>query len=318
MTQQVLSRRPGVAGVHSIDHFGLVVPDLEVARSFYDRFGLAVRTSPRGLAIHTHGHPHRWGVVSQGPAKRLSYLSFGIFEDDDLAFRRRLDQRGVKPAAAPPGAEPGGWWIEGFDGLPINIRVADKSSPNEKSAFTAASTAPGVSGTVTHAKAPKVRPRRLSHIAIFTTSVTGAIAFYESALGLRLSDRSGDGVAFLHGIHGSDHHMLALVGSDHRGLHHLSWDVGSVQEVGLGAAQVARGGFAAGWGLGRHVLGANYFHYVRDPWGSYCEYSADIDYIPADCDWPAGDHAPEDAMFLWGPPPPADFATNYEPSEAAR
>ena len=26
-------------------------------------------------------------------------------------------------------------------------------------------------------------------------------------------------------------------------------------------------GFADGWGLGRHVLGSNYFHYVRDPVG---------------------------------------------------
>ena len=28
------------------------------------------------------------------------------------------------------------------------------------------------------------------------------------------------------------------------------------------------------------VLGSNYFHYVRDPWGSFAEYSCDIDYIP--------------------------------------
>jgi hypothetical protein len=29
----------------------------------------------------------------------------------------------------------------------------------------------------------------------------------------RLSDRSGDGIAFLHGIHGSHHHMIAFVKS---------------------------------------------------------------------------------------------------------
>jgi catechol 2,3-dioxygenase len=60
------------------------------------------------------------------------------------------------------------------------------------------------------------------------------------------------------------------------------------------------------------VLGSNYFHYVRDPWGSYSEYSADIDYIPVDHDWKGGDHPPEDSFYVWGPQPPADFAFNHE------
>lgn len=75
----------------------------------------------------------------------------------------------------------------------------------------------------------------------------------------------------MHGVHGSDHHMLALAGSCAGGIHHSSWGVGSVQDVGFGAAHMASKGFDNGRGLGRHVLGANYFHYVRDPWGSYAE-----------------------------------------------
>jgi catechol 2,3-dioxygenase len=71
-------------------------------------------------------------------------------------------------------------------------------------------------------------------------------------------------------------------------------------------------GYSRGWGLGRHVLGSNYFHYVRDPWGSYSEYSADIDYVPVDCDWPSGDHAPEDSFYAWGPDVPEDFVHNHE------
>jgi catechol 2,3-dioxygenase len=60
------------------------------------------------------------------------------------------------------------------------------------------------------------------------------------------------------------------------------------------------------------VLGSNFFHYVQDPWGSFCEYSSDIDYIPKTTQWEAGDHAPEDSFYLWGPNPPDDFVTNYE------
>ena len=116
----------------------------------------------------------------------------------------------------------------------------------------------------------------------------------------------------MHGVHGSDHHMIAFVKSDGPGLHHLSWDVGSINDIGVGASHMAEKGFAYGWGLGRHVLGSNYFHYVRDPWGSYAEYSCDIDYIPVTQDWKDGDHPPEDSFYQWGPNPPEDFAHNFE------
>jgi catechol 2,3-dioxygenase len=73
-------------------------------------------------------------------------------------------------------------------------------------------------------------------------------------------------------------------------------------------------GYTKGWGLGRHVLGSNYFHYVRDPWGSFAEYSCDIDYIPKSQQWVAGNHAPEDSLSLWGPEPPDYFIANHEGS----
>ena len=66
----------------------------------------------------------------------------------------------------------------------------------------------------------------------------------------------------MHGIHGSDHHLLALVKSSAPGFHHCSWDVSSINDIGLGAMRMADKGYTKGWGLGRHVLGSNYFHYV--------------------------------------------------------
>ena len=146
----------------------------------------------------------------------------------------------------------------------------------------------------------RTQPRRLAHILMFTRDVSKAIEFYTHVLGMRLSDRSGDNIAFLHGIHGSDHHMIAFARSNAPGHHHFSWDVGTVDEIGEGAMHMLDKGFSKGWGLGRHVLGSNFFHYVQDPWGSFCEYSADIDYVPADCDRPAGDHPPEDSFYAWG------------------
>lgn len=311
-------RRPNVLGVHSIDHFAVAVPDLEEARRFYTTFGLEVRDKDGALELYAKDNPHRWAILTKGEGpKRLRYLSFGIFDDEMDAFRTHLEGCGVRFIAAPERAESNGIWFEGMDGLPVNVRVAEKCTPSEKSRFSFVSAQPGQSGAIPNSKAPKVYPRRLSHFALFCSDVPAGIAFYEKTLGLRLSDKSGPAVAFLHGVHGSDHHLLALVMSDRRGMHHNSWDVGSVTEVGLGGATMARAGYDQGWGLGQHVLGANYFYYVRDPWGSYSEYSADIDFIPADCDWPSADHPPEDSMFLWGPNPPPEFIQNFEPKEIA-
>jgi catechol 2,3-dioxygenase-like lactoylglutathione lyase family enzyme len=307
------TKRPGALGVHSIDHFALTVPDLGVARDFYGTFGLDVRDADGGLALHTKGHSQCWGRISTAAVKQLQYLSFGIFAEDQAALSAHLDSVGAKRITGPLD----GIWIEGFDGLPLNIRVADKCSPSTKTTFVTKSSGAGESGAVFNSAAPKVHPRNMSHLALYTTDVIAATAWYEKTLGLRLSDGSGPVVAFLHAPHGSDHHLLALVGSSHRGLHHISWDVPSFQDVGLGMAQMYRAGYKEGWGVGRHVLGGNYFYYARDPWGSYSEYSADIDFIPADCDWPSAQHAPEDSFYLWGPDVPPELVSNLEPGAPA-
>ena len=116
----------------------------------------------------------------------------------------------------------------------------------------------------------------------------------------------------MHGAHGSDHHLIALAKSHAPGLHHSSWEVGSLDDVGSGAEQMRAAGFDRGWGLGRHVLGSNYFHYVRDPWGSFAEYSFDIDFVPHTLDWPAANHPPHDSLYVWGPSVPEDFIVNHE------
>ena len=138
------------------------------------------------------------------------------------------------------------------------------------------------------------------------------VRFCIEVLGLRLSDHSGDIVAFLHGAHGSDHHLVAFAKSPAPGLHHSSWDVGSFDDVGNGSEQMRRAGFDRGWGVGRHVLGSNYFYYVRDPWGSFAEYSFDIDFVPHDLEWPSANHPVEDSFYVWGPAVPEDFISNHE------
>jgi catechol-2,3-dioxygenase len=305
-------RRPGELGAHSMDHFGLTVPDLAVAQEFYQAFGLDVREEGNAIGLYTRDSRHRWAMISEGPARRLHHLSFGIFEDDFERFGVHLERLGHKLIDPPRGLNSNGLWLRDHDGMLIELQVAAKTSPDAKSSFEQASSLPGVSGAKGRAATAIVRPRRLAHVLCFSTDIPGAINFYTRALGLRMTDRVSDGICFLHGIHGSDHHLIAFAKSNAPGLHHCSWDVGSIDDIGLGAMQMADRGFCRGWGIGRHVLGSNFFHYVRDPWGSHCEYSADVDYSPVDCDWNSKDHPPEDSFYVWGPNPPDDFVRNYE------
>jgi catechol 2,3-dioxygenase-like lactoylglutathione lyase family enzyme len=314
----IANSKPGkTIGVHSLDHFALQIPDLAEGALFYERFGLSVSAGTDEFEIAASDSPHRWGRVSSGQKKMLRYLSFGAYGEDMPAISERIKQRGIALLAPPSDAvDDTGIWFRDDDNTLIEIRVAEKVSPDAKSLVTNPTVPGGVAAMPLRSDAPFVRPRRLSHVLIFTSDVARAIEFYQGTVGLGLSDAAGDGIAFMHGIHGSDHHLVAFAKSDACGFHHCSWDVESINDVGLGAMQMASHGHVAGWGLGRHVLGSNYFHYVRDPWGSYSEYSNDIDYVPAGGAWKSSHVSPDNGFYLWGPNPPADFAVNYESPSA--
>jgi catechol 2,3-dioxygenase-like lactoylglutathione lyase family enzyme len=306
----------GALGIHSLDQFVLSVPDLSVAEKFYGNFGLDVQSTGSALSLRTFGSAHRWGSVIEGQRKKLHHLSFGCYAEDLPRLKARIEGNGIKLVDPPPGLESNGFWFVGFDNLLTEVKVAAESSPDQKAEVTWPAGSSGEARAPLRKSANVGRPRRLAHVLMFTTDVDKAIDFYTRNLGLKLSDRSADVVAFMHAIHGSDHHVLAFGKSDAPGMHHCSWDVGSIDDIGLGAMNMADKGYTKGWGLGRHALGSNFFHYVRDPWGSYCEYSCDIDYIPSDRDWSAESHDPEDSLYLWGPQLPQDFVLNYESPHA--
>ena len=111
---------------------------------------------------------------------------------------------------------------------------------------------------------------RLAHVVMHISDVVRSIEFYMKVLDLRLSDESGGVVAFLHGVHGSDHHMIAFAQSN---------STAARRWPGRHADGRARS--TAGCGLGRHVLGSKYFHYARDPRGSDAKCSADMDFNSA-------------------------------------
>ena len=224
-------KRPGELGVHSMDTFNMFVPNLRIAEDFYKSFGLDVREAGNTLGIYTFGSNHCWASIAEGQRKKLNYLSFGVFEEDFEPMKRRVETEGVRLMDAPPGFDSNGIWFRDHNDILVEVKVAEKTAPNDKSAFDMQSGPAGIAAAPQRSQAPKVRPTRLAHVLCFTVDVPKAIAFYSRTLGLRLSDRSGDGICFMHGIHGSDHHLVAFAKSSAPGLHHCSWDVGNINET---------------------------------------------------------------------------------------
>lgn len=309
---------PGSPAVHSISRIVFSVPELEPAVRFYQAFGLRLERHASRLDLYTAGHAHCWmSVVANGQAKRLQYLSFGIHAQDEAAFRDKVARLGLAcephPMSGSSAGGASGIWLRSPDGVALQLVVEGKVSPGAKTrTLESLLPARAPASAPARSQARSIAPRYLSHALIFTPDLPRMLAFCEGVLGLRLSDRSGDIIAFTHTPHGSDHHLLALVAGDAPGLHHTSWDVGRLDDVGQGSEQMRNAGFTEGWGVGRHVLGSNYFYYVRDPWGSFAEYSYDIDYVPAGEPWQAGDYPPEDSLYVWGPAVPPWFVQNFE------
>jgi catechol 2,3-dioxygenase-like lactoylglutathione lyase family enzyme len=305
--------RAGAIAIHSVNRIVFTVPELNEAERFYQAFGLDARRNGRQLDLYTHGHPHCWGsVYANGERKKLAYVSYGIFKEDLEPFRARIQHLGLG-CQSHLLSDGTGLWLHDPDGVATQLAASPKVSPSQKSTGTTPQYGtPGARAAPRRSEVAQVRPRHLSHVLRFTPDVLRMVQFCTDVLGLRLSDKSRDVIAFLHSAHGSDHHLVAFAKSEAPGLHHTSWDVGSVDELGSGAEQMRMQGYSKGWGIGRHVIGSNYFYYAQDPWGSFAEYSFDIEFIPASLDWQPSDHPAEDSFYVWGPLPPDDFSTNYE------
>ena len=293
--------KPPAVGVYGIDQFTLQVPDLASAARFCTAIGLSPRRHAGMLAIRTAASPHTWARLIAAPSFALTRLTFAAYPNDFAGLRRQAEALGCATRTTGPSA----FVLAGPDEVELEVVAQDRAAPLPSPPLITP-VAPVRSQT------PAPRPLRLSHLAIFTADVPAALAFYTAALGLVLSDRSGNDLAFLHAPHGSDHHVLALVASSGPGLHHHSWDMGAIDAIGVAALHAAEQGFTQGWGFGRHVLGSNYFHYLRDPWGSHAELTAGLEYIEAGQARAASDHPAEDAFYLWGPPPPAGFIDNHQ------
>ncbi|MFG1608021.1 VOC family protein [Actinoplanes sp. NPDC049265] len=298
-----------ITGLH---HYALEVPDLEVADGFLHDFGLETSDKDGVLIASCPGRDQEQVRMTRADHKKLQHVTFTVAGGGLDVLRERLETAGTPVLAEPPaGASGEGLWVTDPDGTPVQLIETDPAP---------ARTAIGVGSNVGGRRdrvgqrawtelGKDTTPQRLGHSLLFTAQPEAMEAFYTTVLDLRVSDRIKGLVTFLNAGPG-DHHVFGFIRSTHRGFHHASFEVPSIDAIALGADRMRSRGRDAGWGLGRHTVGSNFFHYIQDPWGSWIEWFSDIDQID-DC-WIAQEF--DVPPHLWGAPPPREFLQNREPA----
>jgi catechol 2,3-dioxygenase-like lactoylglutathione lyase family enzyme len=151
-----------------------------------------------------------------------------------------------------------------------------------------------------------VQPRKLGHVVLGSPDQAATQRFFTDGLGFKVSDEIAGIAAFLRCS--TDHHNLLVQGAPVTYLHHTSWQVDDVDDIGRAAtAMLDTDPQRQVWGLGRHYIGSNFFWYLRDPAGNFAEYYSDLDVIDDEDAWHPTAIADRRALYAWGPPMPDEF-----------
>ena len=300
--------------------YALEVPDIEPGVKFYTDAGLVAAVEGERAMLRCSGQDRpSIELIGGAPRKKLHHIC--LRAEDLEGVRAEVEPNGGWVTRAPDGFRQDGLWVEDPHGMRIHlVEQAADAALAEGPAFTI--NAPGrivrtrKSAVLPVSRYGPVKPLRLGHVLVFTPDPLRSVEFFSKALGMNLSDRAQDVIAFMGAARNTDHHVVAFAKGPAVGFHHASFQVVDPDEVGRGGRALVEKAGRHDWGFGRHTIGSNYFHYIQDPWGSWFEYFSDMDFIDDYALWTPTNYGMEDALASWGPTVPEDFVHNYEADPA--
>jgi catechol 2,3-dioxygenase-like lactoylglutathione lyase family enzyme len=288
--------------LHGLLSVTIGVPNVEETAAYYTDFGLVPAAG--GWLSTVDGGPQL--RIVPAPIRRLVELHVAADHADDLgraaASLARLGLAGQLSGGGLATFEP-------VTGTRVYLDIAPRlhQEPSAATAYNGpgrfertGSRAPGF------LRPDRVRPRKLGHAVLGSVDFRATMAFFVDGLGFKVSDRIKDVGAFMRCS--TDHHNVLVLAAPVNFLHHTSWQVDDVDDVGRGACAMLDGRPERHvWGLGRHYAGSNFFWYLKDPAGNFSEYYSDMDCIVDDQLWTPEDLDGARGLFAWGPPPPPSF-----------
>ncbi|MGY0499278.1 VOC family protein [Nocardia sp. FBN12] len=298
--------------LHTLSRVIIGVPNVAETAAFYDDFGLnrtAGTGSGRGtesVTFATVDGGEQLELIPVPDRRRLVGLDVAVDDTDDLdRIAHNLHGLGLTPVR-------NGSSLSVVDpGTDVLVRVAVAGRIAQTPFLLPPYNAPGnVGRDAARAdcieRTGRVRPRKLGHVVIGSTDQPASERFFIEGIGFKVSDRVPGMAAFLRCS--TDHHNVLVQAAPVTMLHHTSWQVDDVDEIGRGAtAMLEKDPQRHIWGLGRHHVGSNFFWYLKDPAGNFSEYYSDLDCIVDDQLWTPRDWEGAQALFNWGPPPPPSF-----------
>ena len=217
--------------LHRMNSITIGVPDVEKTSEFYRDFGFT-ESEPGVFATADGGEQLR---LVHTPIRRLVELAIGADDPDDVdRVASNVNALGVEVKRTEDGLtaiDPG-----------TDVRVRVEVAPRLRQEPIAQAPYNGVGRTDRLGRAPKLRPtedqvqarpRKLGHVVIGTTDLEPSKKFFMEGIGFKLSDQMMDRAFFLRCS--EDHHNLLLQQAPVKFLHHSSWQVEDVDEIGLGA-----------------------------------------------------------------------------------
>src|SRR6266567_3060924 len=166
--------------------------------------------------------------------RRLVELHVGADDADDIGrVADGLRRLGIEPARGPHSVTA----VEKATSVRATVEVTTRvtQAPVRATAYNGpgrverrGARAPGVLRT------ERVRPRKLGHTVLGTTDLAITRAFFLDGLGFKLSDAIKDVGTFMRCS--TDHHNVLVLQAPIAFLHHTSWQVDDIDEVGRGAS----------------------------------------------------------------------------------
>jgi catechol 2,3-dioxygenase len=248
-----------ITGLRGVD---LGVPDVAAHARFYtDTWRLSVAAERDG-AVYLRGSGAHHHILSLHRRAQPALLCLNLAAADRAAvdvLHARVKDAGAPRLEAPATlAEPGGGYGFGFadpEGRIARVIAADAHHPD--------------------AAARPDRPLKITHVVLNTPRQEEAAAFWVKALGFEVSDRSL--LTFLRC--NADHHSLAFHPGESATLHHIAFEMDSIDSVMRGAGRMRDAGRPIEWGPGRHGPGHNVFAYFVSPDDFVIEYTAEIEQV---------------------------------------
>jgi catechol 2,3-dioxygenase-like lactoylglutathione lyase family enzyme len=295
--------------LHGLGKVTIGVPNVAETIGYYTEFGL----SHCGAGLFATRHGGNQLEIVYAPMRRLVELAVAADDQDDIAqIAGRLAKLGVATAHDAVSLRT----AEIVSGTPITVEIRPRIVVEPAVAPTVYN---GPGRIDRWGRAPftsrneAVQPRKLGHVVIGSTDLASTMRFFTEGLGFKVSDYMGDKAAFLRCS--IEHHNILAMAAPVNFLHHTSWQVDDIDDVGRGAyTMLEHHPERHIWGLGRHFAGANFFWYLKDPAGNFSEYYADMDTIPEDELWQPEVLQGAESLYAWGLPPPPSF---LEPDDLA-